>query len=751
MRRMVFTVPGSIWICVVLFFLLMYPASGRPQGNAKLPFTVDDVLNLRSFSIGDITDDGKIIIGTISRRLDRPPVNNFRYGDPTYDSESRNELVLFDVETRQMKKLFNELVDVSNFSWSPNGKTAAFFLRKGDEYFLELYDREKEKVTEVKLKTDKPIASNSILQWRPDGNGILLYLRALDWKEKSLKMYNDIAVGPIIVQDSKKPFLAWDEVRNRSALVIPAIIDLTSSEVRELHQETQIGGINQAKNGAFITYTITYPIKTVYTGQGGSEYEFFLLNLQAGGEPKSLRKRGTQRFSPNFNNKGDTYVYGERGDIFIQGVLEDKGRNLTKDYRTPISEKDTTKLSYSMMRWSQDDSKLLISSQKGYHLLDVSAGLIDLVYKFPPDRETAPTVSVTEWTPDGRYLYMTYSAKDKWERGLMKYDIQTRTMQELVKDGNLYSGWRFTETGDKILFNFSDGDLPENLYIADKDLKNRIQLLDLNPWINDRLTTKSELIKYRDSDGDEMYGILYYPVDFDPKKKYPLVCEIYESFFSNGWNVNMNLLANASFFGFRPSVNFDIGFPKEAWIKGVTAGINKVIERGFIDDKKLGVHGTSYGGYATNLLITETNRFAAAINISGKVDIISFLGDSPKMGVRNYNAAEASQDRIGATLWQQPQKYIEHSAVLYADRITTPLLLLTGEGDWNVPADNEREMYYALRRLGKECVWVHYMNGGHGAGSASTNEDFKDYWNRIISWYTDHFAKVDEQREKEKK
>jgi dipeptidyl aminopeptidase/acylaminoacyl peptidase len=86
--------------------------------------------------------------------------------------------------------------------------------------------------------------------------------------------------------------------------------------------------------------------------------------------------------------------------------------------------------------------------------------------------------------------------------------------------------------------------------------------------------------------------------------------------------------------------------------------------------------------------------------------IVSFLGDSEKITTRNYNAAEASQDRIGATLWEQPQKDWAHSAVMYADRIKTPLLLMTGQGDCNVPATNTREMYYALRRLGKEVVWV---------------------------------------------
>ena len=184
----------------------------------------------------------------------------------------------------------------------------------------------------------------------------------------------------------------------------------------------------------------------------------------------------------------------------------------------------------------------------------------------------------------------------------------------------------------------------------------------------------------------------------------------------------------------KPSVDFDIGYPGEAWIKGVTAAANKLIDMGVADSARLGVHGTSYGGYATNLLVTQTNRFKAAINISGKVDVISFYTDSPRLGVRNVHAAEKSQDRIGATLWQQPQKYVQQSAIMFADRIQTPLMLITGAQDSNVPADNTREMYYALRRLGKEVVWVNYMNGGHGGGNA-TAEDVLDMQRRMLAWY----------------
>ncbi|MCZ6917910.1 MAG: prolyl oligopeptidase family serine peptidase [Gemmatimonadetes bacterium] len=727
--------------CVVL-------AAGLPSGLSaqdKQPFTTEDALNVATLRVQDITDDGRYIAATRATDRDRKNVDHMRFGDPTYISPSYADVLVLDTETGTQTSLFDRKVQVRSFQWSPDGTMLAFFVRDGDEYFLHTYEPARDRVRKIDLKSDLTIASNSPLIWQPDGGAVILTLRAEGWAETSRQMYLALEEGPTIVQDSRKPFLAWDVVRGQSALMIPATVNTNSRDVQELLPETRITRIRPSDDGRLISYVETTPVKTAYDRRGGAEYEVLVLDLAAD-TTYSVREKSTTRINPNWNSTGDAFAYADEGNVFVRSIRDTVARNLTEEHRTPVSEDDTTKLRYGLMSWRPDDGALLVSSQKGYHLLDAESGDIQLVYATTEDDESAPDLSVVNWSRDGGSLYMTYSAKDRWERGLVRYDLPAERMSDLVKDASRYTGWRFSEDGEKIFYNFSDGDRPNDLYMANRDFSETTRLTDLNPWLAEHSLTRSELIEYLDVDGKTLYGILYYPVDHEPGKRYPLVAEIYEEFFHNGFNTNMNLLANAGFFGFRPSANLETGFPGEGWLKGVTAGINKLIERGLVDEDRLGVHGTSYGGYATNLLITQTKRFAAAINISGKVNIISFLGDSPKITNRNYAAAEVGQDRIGATLWEQPQKYLAHSAILYADRIETPLLMLTGEGDWNVPATNQREMYYALRRLEKEVVWVHYMNAGHGAGRSSTVEDFHDHWNRIIGWYNEHFEKADEER-----
>jgi len=723
----------------ILYIILLGLIASGVSGQ-KSPFTAADVLNIVSFSVRDVTDDGVYIAGTTNTRKDRLNVDHKAYRNPNYVSPSYSKLVILNTNTGVQTPVTAESIIVSGIKWSPDGKSLAFIKYEEGHFRLNIYDLAKNKVRRLSLKTDKEIASNSGVEWTPDGKSVLLSFRDQGWAEKGDSMFTEATVGPITVYDSNRPFLKWDELGNHSSLAMVGLVDVSGQTVKMLLPENRYGSQNLSADGRYLSFSVTYPKKTVYNNQGGADYELKYIELSKPDSVRVLIKKSERRVSANWNPDNNKYAYVDSGKIFIRDIIAEKPVRIGRD-TVEIAGKDTSKVRLSINRWSPDGKQILASSSKGYWLLDVNTGSMTDVYRFPQKPETEPTLSVTAWSPDGRYLYMTTSAKDKWERGLLKYDLVEKSMKELVKDSNLYSGWMLNKTGDKIIYNISDGDLPGELYIADKNLQGTKQLTDMNPWLKERAISKSQLIKYRDSDGKELWGILYYPVNYEAGKKYPVVCEIYEDFFSNGYSFSMQLLANAGYFAFKPSVNLIQGYPGEAWIKGITAGLNKLIDEGLVDEKKQGVHGTSYGGYATSLLITQTDRFAAAINISGKVNIISFLGDSPRMGTRNYAAAENGQDRIGESLWDAPMQYFATSAVLHADRIKTPHLLLTGEGDWNVPAVNTREMYYAMRRLGKDVVWVNYYNGGHGAGAASDESDFYDHWRRIIEWYEKYFNK----------
>lgn len=720
---------------------LLIASAAVPDARAQQPFTIDDALDVHSVSLADMTEDGRWLAVLTSTRRSGMGEDHSRFGDATYIEPDAAELLVIDSRSGETVRPFDGPMQIREPRWSPDGTTLAFFmLREGDEsYTLHMYDRQENSVRHLELSSGKRISSESDITWHPDGEHLVLELRETGWADSARALYQHLEEGPVIVQDSRNDFLAWDRVWNHAGLAILAAVNTGDGSVRELLPEMNFSSFNLAESGDFFTYERNVPLKTGYAREDESESELLLQSWE-GGDSRVLVERTTDNISTNWNTAGDRYAYSEDGDVYVRDVEADSARNITADFRQTVSaEGDTTEYEFSVEEWDPRGGQLLVESDEGWHLLQADGSGIELVYEAPENEDQAPERDLEHWTDNGRWLYMSYSEQDRWWRGLTRYDLQERAMQTLRVDANLYDDWEFAGDGSTILFEMSDGDHPTELYAAGPELQDPRQLTDLDPWLDNRSLTRTELVEYMDVDGDTLYGILYYPVNYEKGKRYPLVAQVYEDFFSNGFNPSMNIITNAGFFGFRPSVDLEEGYPGEAWIKGATTAINKLIERGLVDGTKLGVQGTSYGGYAVNLLITQTDRFAAAINISGKVNMISFLGDSPKITTRNYDAAEVGQDRIGATLWEATDQYIAHSAVFYADRIETPLLMLTGEGDWNVPATNQREMYYALRRLGKTVKWVHYMEAGHGAGRAGRVEDFHHHWNTVIDFYNEHF------------
>lgn len=704
-------------------------------------FTIDDALAVRSARIEDVSKDGRWIALSVRVRRDGLGVDASRFGDPTYVAPALGEFELIDATSGRARAILPGKVDVRGATFSKDGTKLAFFIRKGDDYALDVDDVASNRTRTVAVKTSKAIASNSPLVWAPDGRSVLIALRPDGWAAGARAAFLHLTEGEIVVQDAREPFLAWDSVRNVNNRQIPAVIGLADGSVREIVGETDMRGPQFTADGSHIAYSTAVPKKTSYDNRSGTEYGVFRVAI-TGGKIDTLMKPVDRRVSPKWNDDGSAFAFDDRGNVFVRYVDGDSTRNLTARYRTPISKTDTAKTSYSVVAWRPDGGGLLVSTRDGWHLLDPRTDSMSAAYAFESDTAARPSRTFESWSHDGRYLFVARSEKDHWARGIERYDLEAKQATALASDANVYASWHISDDGTRFVFERSDGDRPNEVFAAGRDFADAHALTDLNPQLAGVALAHSELVSYLDVDGKTLRGVLYYPYGYQPGKKYPLVAEIYETFFDNGYNENMNLLAAQGWFVFHPSVDLQIGYPGEAWVKGVTDGINSLEQKGLVDGTKLGVEGQSYGGYATNLLITQTNRFKAAVNISGKVDVISFLGDSPRIGTRNYSAAENGQDRIGQTLWQAPLKYIQHSAIFYADRITTPLLMLSGKDDWNVPDTNEREMYYALRRLGKEAVWVQYAHAGHGAGRAGTPNEFQDHWTRMFDWFRTHFDKT---------
>lgn len=718
----------------------------------KTAFTVSDAINVKSFGSQTLSADGQHLAGIIADGRARFGTDHFRFRDPSYLNVRAGLLQIINTETGSSTNVFDDNVRVTSLRWDNKGEKLVFLEQKNDKLVLAYYDMKSSKVKYVKIKDERILTTSSGITVTGDGNSVVLSVRAKDWMDRAMAEYKEATEGPIVVYDGNDDFLKWDKIGLTGSLTEVVKIDLKSGKVKDLLPESSYGGVRVSDNGEYMSFSQTFRTKTSYKRNDGVEYQTSFIDMEKPEEIKDIYPRNKKRKSYRWDKTGMHYAWVDSGNVYVANLSsfgDAEPINLTKD-KAFEDEEEKKAVKFSIGNWHSNSEKMLLTSKSGWWTINVDGSALKQVYEFPEDEEekkALPNRNIVKWSEDGQYLYVSYSEKEDWKRGVQRYNISSGQFDDLMTDRNLYSSWRFTSESESVVYNKSDGDRPNEVFVNTLDFDSERKLTDLNPWVADKKWTKTELIRYRDADGEELKGILYYPVDYDPNKKYPLVLEVYETFFNNGYRSSMNLVANQGYFGLRPSVDLEQGYPGEGWLKGVTSAINLLVDKGMVDNDKVGIHGTSYGGYATSLIITQTDRFAAAINISGKVNIISFLGDSPKIGTRNYAAAEVGQDRIGDSFWDAPLKYFNTSAVFFADRVTTPHLLLSGEGDWNVPGTNSREMYYALRRLGKDVQWVNYMRGGHGAGWASVESDYYDQWQRMFDFYDKHFfPKKDEEK-----
>ena len=734
-----------------VLFVLATPASAQTT-----PFTAEDILKIATINVLDVSEDGRWVVASVRRPFDNETTDHRRFGDPTYLPPARVKVQIIDTRSGGTEVPFNDLVNLRAAGWSRDGASLALLVAReatqadafpSTELFV--WSTAARALRQVPLDGAQRVALNSPLSWTPDGKSLILALRDHKLDREARDTFRSITDGPIVVHRSSEPFLEWDALRRNDRNRAIALVDAATGAVKTLVPQGRVTSFQTARDGSFLTVMQDVTAKTDYDTIGGTDNDLQYVDVRTGQARLVKPAKDMKGLQLRWSDDGRTFAYAKKGEVFVQSVDAPAPRSLTPKPKKEEAADDSPAVgddaerrdeeSFTPVSFSRDGSRLLVTSRKGWYVLPVAGGPRELIVPLDEDEDRNPRLSAIDWAPDGRAIYATWAERDRWERGIVRIDLASRTITPVVKDSSLYGGVRLSRDGSRFVFTMSETDRPADLYAADTGFADRTRLSDLNPWLAGKALPRSELVGYRDVDGKQLYGVLRYPVGYEKGRTYPVIFEIYETFYDNGFNGRATFLANHGYAVFHPSVNLVVGRPGEAWVKGVTSAANKLIELGIANPERLGVHGTSYGGYATALLITQTDRFKAAINISGKVNMVSFYTDSPRLGVRNTHAPEKSQDRIGGTLWEYPERYLEHSAVLRADRIKTPLLNITGDQDPNVPASQSREMYYALRRLGKEVEWVRYINGGHRP--PNSNAESIDFEQRILAWYDKYLKK----------
>ncbi len=260
-------------------------------------------------------------------------------------------------------------------------------------------------------------------------------------------------------------------------------------------------------------------------------------------------------------------------------------------------------------------------------------------------------------------------------------------------------------------------------------------------YLRDRAVARTERFSVRRSEL-EVDCWLTFPPDFDRTQRYPLVLEIHggpNGYFGTGWAPMHQLLAARGYLVLyanpRGSATYGEDFMSrvfrdwggEDYLDLMTA-VDEIVRRPYVDAERLGVHGYSYGGYMTAWIVGHTDRFRAAIVAAPVTNLGSMYGQTDI-------AVTFGESQWGGPPWENAAEYAARSPLTYAERVTTPVLLLHGEADIRCPISQSEEYYVALKRLGKDVEFVRFPGGYHSFPNNGHPAIREAYYRRVLDWF----------------
>lgn len=363
----------------------------------------------------------------------------------------------------------------------------------------------------------------------------------------------------------------------------------------------------------------------------------------------------------------------------------------------------------------------------------------------PLTRAFAPSLGDFAWSPRAARLFAT--ATDTTAVGLWSWEPAKGTWAALPSGCEAVGGIALSADGSRLAWYGEDAMSPERIWTLDLARKGARPVMVASPaagLLADVGLGRHETWDFTAASGTRILGDVYYPPRFadEPGRKWPCIVFYYGGTSpvsrEYGGRYPKNLWAANGYVVYVLQPSGATGFGQEFSSRhvndwGLTTadevieGTRKFLEaHPFVDGGRVGCIGASYGGFLTMNLLTKTDLFAAAVSHAGISALSSYWGEG-WWGVDYSSMASA-----GSYPWNRPDLYVEHSPLFHADRITTPLLLLHGAGDTNVPVGESEQMYAALRVLGKPVEYVKVDGQNHWI----LNYPQRELWMRtIIAWF----------------
>jgi dipeptidyl aminopeptidase/acylaminoacyl peptidase len=576
------------------------------------------------------------------------------------------------------------------------------------------------------------------------------YDRILEKREVDIWHWND----PLIVTNQKK---TWSRVKDQTYL---AVYHQTTDHMVQL-ADREIPRVQRSENPDFALGTSNVPYRKEITWYGELQ-DVYILSLKDGSRKKIVKRIEEDRsrsgddenlsLSPN----GRYVVYYKNKHWFLYDGKTSSSLNLTRNLSVPFFDEDhdypRPAPGYKMAGWVEDDKAVVIYDKYDIWMFPTTNGkAVNITEGL--GRETDMTFRILPVDPEQPFfsdsqtlLLSAYHNLDK-HHGFYTCRLGRPGVEKILEEPKKFSFKAKAKKVDVILYSRESYTEYPDLWVSDTKFKSPKKITNANPQIEDFAWGKAELVEWRSVDGLPLQGVLIKPGNYKPGKRYPVVVYFYRFFSQRLHEFNQvvvnhrpcfPLYASNGYAVFLPDVRFDIGRPGYSATKCLVPGIQKLMDMGVADPDAIGLHGHSWSGYQAAFVITQTDIFACAIAGAPVSNMTSaYSGIRWESGLARQMQYEQQQSRIGGSLWEYPERYIENSPVFFADRINTPLLIQFGDEDGAVPWYQGIELYLAMRRLEKDCVFLQYRKEPH---------HLKKYPNKLdytikMMEYFDHYLK----------
>jgi dipeptidyl aminopeptidase/acylaminoacyl peptidase len=326
-----------------------------------------------------------------------------------------------------------------------------------------------------------------------------------------------------------------------------------------------------------------------------------------------------------------------------------------------------------------------------------------------------------EWNPDGLY----FSGAQKTASHLFRLDPATGKFARVSTPDNLLAGgFTFTRAGKQLAFSAPTAQTLNEIYVSPVERFAPRRLTDASEQLKSFTLGTRELISWKSQDGTMIEGVLIKPADFDPSKKYPLLCVIHggptgvdrpagvdlRTYPTDIWVARGALVLKVNYRGsagygekFRTLNVRNLGVG-DAW--DVLSGVDSLIAKGWVDPARVACMGWSQGGYISAFLTASSDRFKAISVGAGISDWATYY--------YNTDITPFTINYLGKDPVADPDIYKKTSPIAYIARARTPTLIQHGELDRRVPIANAYELRQALEDRGVPVEMIVYKGFGHG-------------------------------------